>query len=157
MTDPSPAEPRSQRIAPPPQGQAPDGFEEMRDVGGFSDVVGPLYLQRTEWGPRICFHVLEQHCNPNGVAHGGWLMAVMDHVIAGAGVAHIDALAGGVTASASFDFMAPAVAGDWCETEITLCEPKRRMAFVEARIHGPRGTVLRCNGIVTYRKQATES
>ena len=140
------------RVAPPEDGDVPEGFVPMEGVGGFSDLLGPLYMQRTERGPRFCFRVLEQHCNPHGVAHGGWLMAVMDHVIAGAGAAHIDVHGGGVTASSSFDFMAPAVLGDWCETEITLCEPKKRMAFVEARIHGPRGVVLRCNGIVTYRK-----
>ena len=85
-------------------------------------------------------------------------MAVMDHVIAGAGAAHLQpddgsGGGGGVTASSSFDFLAPILLGDWCETEITLREPRRRMCFVEARVIGPRGVALRCNGIVTYRSQ----
>lgn len=146
-----------QRVAPPDEGQPPDGFEVMQDVGGFSDFVGPLYIQRTEQGPRICFYVLERHCNPLGVAHGGWLMAVMDHVIAGAGATDLGRVGGGITVSASFDFLAPIPAGTWCETEITLCERKKTLAFVEARILGPDRVLLRCNGTVAYRRPPAPS
>lgn len=145
----------SERVPPPAAGQTPEGFEALQDVGGFSDVVGPLYIQHTGEGPRLCFRVLEQHCNPLGVAHGGWLMAVMDHVIAGAGAAHLDRIGGGITVSASFDFIAAIPVGTWCETEITLCERKRTLAFVEARIHGPDRILLRCNGTVAYRRSGS--
>jgi len=153
----TPTTPAPQRVAPPDEGQAPDGFEVMRDVGGFSDFVGPLYIQQTEHGPRICFYVLERHCNPLGVAHGGWLMAVMDHVIAGAGATDRGRVEGGITVSAHFDFLAPIPAGTWCETEITLCERKKTLAFVEARILGPDRVLLRCNGTVAYRRPPAPS
>ena len=139
------------RIPAPADGEAPEGFEEMGSVGGFSDLLGPLYVQLAAFGPRFCFRVLEHHCNPFGMAHGGWLMAVMDHVIAGAGATGRDRSSGGITVNSAFDFLAPISLGDWCETEITLYEPRKRMAFVEARLHAPRSVALRCNGIVAYR------
>lgn len=124
----------------------------MPKVGGFSDEIGPLYLRDGEHGSNVGAWVLEPHCNPYGVAHGGWLMGVMDHVLAGAAVSHRESAKGGITVNASFDFLRPALMGAWCESEITLKRPTSTLCFIEARLLGPRGVIVRCNGIAVYPK-----
>ena len=138
--------------AQPAARELPANFSRMPEVGGFSDQIGPLYLRDGEHGRDVGGWILEAHCNPYGVAHGGWLMAVMDHVLAGAAVSHLERHKGGVTVNASFDFLRPGVMGDWCESEITLKRPTSTLCFIEARLLGPRGVILRCNGIGVYPK-----
>lgn len=143
-------------LSQPAAGEVPEGFSRMPMVGGFSDRIGTVYLRAGEHGKDVGAWVTEEQCNPNGVAHGGWLMALMDHVLAGAAVSHVDQEGqlqrGGVTINASFDFVRAAVAGDWCQSEVTLKRPTSTLCFIEARLLGPRGVIVRCNGIALYPK-----
>ena len=77
-------------LSQPAPGEVPEGFSRMPTVGGFSDRIGTVYLRAGEHGKDVGAWITEEQCNPNGVAHGGWLMALMDHVLAGASVSHVD-------------------------------------------------------------------
>jgi acyl-coenzyme A thioesterase PaaI-like protein len=143
----------SEELAQPAPGEVPEDFVLMPKVGGFSDEMGPLYLRDGEHGKDVGAWILERHCNPVGVAHGGWLMALMDHVLAGAAVSHLDIAHGGVTVNASFDFLRGARRGEWCESQVTLKRPTSTLCFIEARLLGAAGVVVRCNGIAMYPRR----
>lgn len=120
------------------------------DNDPFTELVGPFfYLHMVAGSPetlRFGFVVQPKHCNRLGVCHGGLLATFLDIALGlqGCGISGDD---GTPTIQLSMDYLAPALAGDWVESQSRLVQSTRRMNFVEGTLHSPRGIVVRGNGI----------
>ena len=100
--------------------EAPDGFEPLDLISGYSVAFGPVYLNRSE--RKLGFRVEKSHLNPFGLCHGGAMATFADlQVIAvkdGPGIKP----GFSPTVSMSVDYLSPARLGDWVEATVTLAE-----------------------------------
>jgi len=130
-----------------PNPNPPEGFEVFPHSDGFLDLVGPVFACIKDGRPVLGFRVEPRHCNPAGICHGGMMMSVMDVAI-GIATAH-DAENGGFTPSVNltYDFVTPGYTGDWLESRIDWVHTTYKTGFANGYLIGPKGPVLRANGI----------
>jgi len=128
-------------VAPEP------GFELMFEHETFIDFIGPVWRRFDEGSATLLLRVDKQHTNPNGTAHGGVLMSVMD-VTLGSGVEA--ALRGTpqprhghpVTMQLSCSMIGAAFQGEWLRAEATVDRVARSVAFVSGRMTTTDGRVV---------------
>lgn len=76
----------------------------------------------------------EQHANPNGVAHGAVLFALVDTAMGKATMSTVDAGQYCASVELSLRFIRPASEGDLI-AEATVVKRGRSIAHLEARVH----------------------
>ena len=108
---------------PPPDFLKID-FARGRPEPTFNTHIGNLYVKRGEKGTRdefvMGFRVHPHMCNPAGGLHGGMMMTVAD-LVGGMGAGTLAGLRKFLpTVNMTFDFVAPARAGDWVEGRAEL-------------------------------------
>ena len=126
---------------------APEGFTPFEFADGFATHVGPIFQKVEGREFKLGFRVMPYHCNPAGICHGGMMMTVMDIAI---GInTSIGAGTGVFTPSVNltYDFVAPGTTGDWLESSIDWVSTTKRTGFGNGFLIGPKGPVLRANGI----------
>ncbi|MGB0921189.1 MAG: PaaI family thioesterase [Alphaproteobacteria bacterium] len=129
------------------QAQAPDGFAHVNLGNGFASHVGPLFMKAEDPVPIIGFRVLEHHCNPADICHGGMMMTVMDMAIGMGAASKVQTAQFTPSVNLTYDFMRPAPKGIWLQSRIDFAEGRKRIAFAHGYLDGPDGPVIRCNGI----------
>ncbi len=131
-------------------GKVPEGFEELPEGLGFTDVLRPVYrrIDPDKKELRLGMYVQAQHGNMIGICHGGVLMTLAD--IAAAQSVHFarDELAGSPTISLNFDFVSAAREGDWIEAHTELVELKRLFAFASGTIRCGDKVITRYSGTI---------
>jgi uncharacterized protein (TIGR00369 family) len=124
---------------------APDGFEPLDLISGYSVAFGPVYLNRSE--RKLGFRVEKSHLNPFGLCHGGAMATFADlQVIAvkdGPGIKP----GFSPTVSMSVDYLSPARLGDWVEATVTLAKATRSLIFTQALITANGETVARATAL----------
>jgi len=124
----------------------PDEFKLCRDDGTFNNVLSPLYLKLVDGQPVIGLIIEKHHCNYSNIAHGGFLMTLIDFALASAVCSRIGQYTTTPTINISVDFMAAAKLGDWIQVDIVAIDVTRTLGFVTALIQGPNGHVARASG-----------
>jgi len=124
----------------------PEGFKLCRDDGTFNNVMSPLYLKLTDGQPVIGLVVEKQHCNYSDIAHGGFLMTLMDFALASAVCSKLGKYTTTPTINMSMDFISAAKLGDWIQVDVVSIDVTRTLGFVTALIQGPHGHVARASG-----------
>lgn len=129
-----------------PDVNLPEGFVLSPFDFGFSGLAMPFYIKHEPGTATIGFYVLDHHINPGQIAHGGLLMTMIDMAFGvNVGVRVTDA--GFLpTTGLSFDFLKPAMLGDWIESKIDFIHLTRKTAVVSGFLIGPDGPVVRANG-----------
>ncbi len=117
----------------PPPGFHRVDFDRGRPDPTFNTHVGTLYAKRGEKGTSdefvLGFRVQKHMCNPAGGLHGGMMMTVADLVgtMGGGTLAGLRKFL--PTVSMTFDFVAPARAGDWVEGRCEIVRQTRSLLF----------------------------
>jgi uncharacterized protein (TIGR00369 family) len=111
-----------------------DGFVSFGQDDTFIGLVGPIYYRNL--GDRTETRLLleRRHVNPNGSAHGGLLMTVMDITLgatAGASVGHDGVYP---TVQLSCSFLAGAMMGEELRGQAEVQRMTRTLAFVSGRL-----------------------
>jgi uncharacterized protein (TIGR00369 family) len=125
--------------------ERPEGFVPFPLSIGFAELVGPLFVHPERQA--IGFHVEKKHCNPLGICHGGMMMTVMDMAIGMAVNLAAKSPAFPPSVNLAYDFFMPAQEGDWLESRVDFIHTTRRTGFANGYLTGPRGPVMRANGI----------
>jgi uncharacterized protein (TIGR00369 family) len=128
------------------QQNIPEGFKLCRDDGTFNNVMSPLYLKLVDGQPVIGLMVEKHHCNYSDIAHGGFLMTLMDFALASAVCSKLGQYTTTPTINMSMDFMSAAKLGDWIQVDVVSIDMTRTLGFVTALIQGPQGHVARASG-----------
>jgi len=142
-------------------GAPPAGFELLDVPGGFIAVNGPLYIRFEEAaamaagqggigpaGVSLGMRVEARHGNPQGVCHGGMLLAFADMVL-GVVVSHAAPELGLLpTVAMTSDFLAPAPVGCFVVGTGRLLRRSRKLAFVDGHLRVDGRLVLRTSGIL---------
>ncbi len=134
-------------ISSSPDG-VPDGFVDFEISEGFAKHIGPLYWKPTKNSAELGFRVLEHHLNPGKICHGGIMMTVGD-MAAGFSVGwKIELLSFMPSINNNYDFIGAGSLGEWLQTETEVIQTTKRMGFARGVLKGPKGVVMRYNGIV---------
>jgi uncharacterized protein (TIGR00369 family) len=124
----------------------PEGFELSPFDYGFTALAMPFYIKHEPQNVTLGFHVLDHHVNPGQIAHGGMLMTMIDMAFGiNVGIRVKDA--GFLpTTGLSFDFLKPAMLGNWIESKIDFVHLTRKTAVVSGFLIGPDGPIVRASG-----------
>lgn len=126
-------------------GPIPDGFRELDEGLGFSDVLRPIYRREGD-PPTVGIYVREAHTNLLDICHGGVLMTLCD-VGAAWAVNHARGeILPAPTLNLSFDFISAAKLGDWIQVEVERISLKRSLGFASGIISSGRRTICRFSG-----------
>ncbi len=125
----------------------PPGYEicDMPD-GGFAALVGPLFIQQTDNGPRFAFRAETKHANARGVVHGGRLMTFADQALGLTIQRRLDTV-DLATASLTCNMAAVARPGDLIEGAATITRITGRMIFVKGIITCGDNVLMDASGI----------
>jgi uncharacterized protein (TIGR00369 family) len=128
--------------------KVPEGFTELPEGLGFTDVLRPVYRREPDAKRGLCLAMKVQanHGNMIGICHGGVLMTLADIAAAQAVNFARQKIAGSPTISLTFDFVSAAKEGDWIEAESERVELKRVFAFASGVIRCGDKVVLRYSG-----------
>jgi acyl-coenzyme A thioesterase PaaI-like protein len=115
----------------------PEGFSPLRVRSVFPRSLGTFYERREPGrGRTIGIQVAEAHCNALGVAHGGFLLTLLDFAMSW-GSADPDDVLPGVTLSLTTNFLRPAPLGAWLEARVTVERTSPSVMFNRcALMHG---------------------
>ena len=125
----------------------PEGFQPFPRDQGFTDHIGPLYWRIDDSVGVMGFVVSDIHMNPAGICHGGVMMTLMDMAVGMNVQLAAETETFSPTIQMSFDFLKPAYKDEWLFSEINFRHTTRRMGFASGLLIGPKGPVVRCNGI----------
>lgn len=125
-------------------GDIPAGFAEMRPLGPFHEMVGPLCWMKRGENIVVGVSVEQRHVNAIGSMHGGMLMTLVDTAVTLAAGRAAPKGQYAVTQGLSADFLAPAKAGDWVEAEIEVLRAGRSTISLDCRVRqgGETGKLL---------------
>jgi len=134
--------------------EIPEGFVPFPYKEGFLAVSGPYYFKETEDG-KATFGLLTgpQHANPNGVLHGGVLMAFADTVM---GTAVYMKRGRCATVSLNTEFVGNVEPGAWVEAEVEITRLTGSLAFVRGTLTSGEETLLTASGVWKLFKKPRE-
>lgn len=133
----------------------PEGFVPLGQEGTFLGHVGGLTWRRRADRTDVCVLLEPHHLNPNGTAHGGFLLTVLD-ITLGATVESylgVDADRHPVTLQLSASMLAAAKGGKLLFGEAAVDRSTRTVTFVTARLHSAGDTVLTASAV--FRNPST--
>jgi uncharacterized protein (TIGR00369 family) len=126
----------------------PDGFEAFAS-SPFFDTVGPAWVRRGEGPPTFGLRIERRHCNSNGTAHGGLLVALADMALARGIRAVVGQEVRLVTAGLSADFARPVAVGQWVEAQADIQHQTSRTVFASCYLTSNGQRAVRASGIYT--------
>jgi acyl-CoA thioesterase len=110
-------------------------------VGPLAGVLG-IRRERMEDGcSTFAVTVGESHMNPHGVVHGGVVYTLVDYAMGGAVTSGLAAGERCATLEVKINYLAAATGGDLV-AEARVVSRTRRIAVLEARVHGDGGRLL---------------
>ena len=127
----------------------PDGFVPLGQESTFLGHVGGLTWRRETDRTDTCVLLQPHHLNPNGTAHGGLLLTLLD-ITLGATVESflgVDPDRHPVTLQLSCSMLAPARGGELLYGEAKVDRSTRTVTFVSARLHTQGQTVLTASAV----------
>ncbi|TQM37021.1 PaaI family thioesterase [Pseudonocardia cypriaca] len=129
--------------------RAPEGYVPIGQEDTFLGHVGGITWKRRADRTDTCLLLAPHHLNPNGTAHGGFLLTLLD-ITLGATVESFLGVAADrhpVTLQLSCSMLAPARGGELLFGEAAVDRATRTVTFVSARLHSRGQTVLTASAV----------
>ena len=126
---------------------AADGFTLCNQSEGFSSYIGPFYEKHTEQQIVRALPIRDCHLNPEGVVHGGVLLAFADFVMyraIGDVVGHQIKFA---TINLNSQFLAAVKPGDLLCGHGRIVRQSRSVIFADCELYTSQRTVMTASGI----------
>lgn len=141
--------PSSDTHAPP----VPEGFEPLRlKPSGFLQGIGPFWGRRDGDQLAIGLRVEPRHCNSAGLAHGGFLLSLVDVVLTVGTNFNADLRRFLPTVHVDCDFVRGAPAGTWLQGRADIVRVTGGHAFTQLVLTDEAGQVVaRASGILLLR------
>lgn len=128
-----------------PQGAPLDGFELYDPDDPFEMRTGPFLWQHGANGHRFALRAETQHCNRQGIVHGGLMMTMVDLALAATAKEVIEDRF--VTISLNSEFVAAGQKGDIIEATGELIRRTRSLAFVRGQVFTGDRVLLTASGV----------
>ena len=112
----------------------PAGFERMPPFGPFHELLGPMYLKRTDGGCIVGLRVETKHCNLGPMMHGGMVCTLADTAATWASKHSRSPPLKVLTTSLSVGMMGNAAPGDWVEARVEILRSGRSVVFSSCHV-----------------------
>lgn len=134
-------------------------FTVMEQGGTFIDHIGPVKLLMEHGRATVSLVIEKQHSNPNGSAHGGLLMTLMDITLGSSAEGALSArgvpvLGHPITMQLSCSFVGAAKLGDELKVEAVVDRITKNVAFASGRVMAGDTLVMTASAVFKNPPQA---
>jgi uncharacterized protein (TIGR00369 family) len=138
----------------------PAGFNLLKRGGGFLSSLGPWYyrIDETKGGERgqmvLAIRVEDRHCNIRHIAHGGFLVTMVDSALGVVVSSSREPAQPIVTVSLTTNFIASAEPGDWVEAHVDIDRIGGRLAYASCTLLCGERKIMTGSGVFALMKPA---
>jgi uncharacterized protein (TIGR00369 family) len=135
----------------------PEGFKLLKRGGGFLSSLGPWYYRidesKGEQGQLIlAIRVEDRHTNIRHIAHGGFLVTMVDTALGIVVSSSREPAQPIVTVSLTTNFITAASAGDWVEAHVDIDRMGGRLAYARCTLRTGDRTIMTGSGVFALMK-----
>ena len=137
----------------------PEGFKPLKRGGGYLSSLGPWYYRIDEAkGERgqmvLAIRVEDRHTNIRHIAHGGFLVTIVDTALGIVVSSSREPAQPIVTVSLTTNFVSSAELGDWVEAHVDIDRMGGRLAYASCRLLTGSRTIMTGSGVFALMKPA---
>lgn len=135
----------------------PDGFKPLKRGGGYLSSLGPWHYRIDEAkGERgqmvLAIRVEDRHTNIRHIAHGGFLVTIVDTALGIVVSSSREPAQPIVTVSLTTNFVSSAELGDWVEAHVDIDRMGGRLAYASCRLVTGARTIMTGSGVFALMK-----
>lgn len=141
--------------------EIPEGFKLLKRGGGYLSSLGPWYyrIDQTKGGERgqlvLAIRVEDRHTNIRQIAHGGFLVTMVDTALGIVVSSSREPPQPIVTVSLTTHFITSAEPGDWVEAHVDIERMGGRLAYASCRLVCGKRTIMTGSGVFALMKPVT--
>ncbi|OHC63240.1 MAG: hypothetical protein A3H93_09000 [Rhodocyclales bacterium RIFCSPLOWO2_02_FULL_63_24] len=137
--------------------QIPEGFKPLKRGGGYLTSLGPWYYRidesKGEKGQIVlAIRVEDRHTNIRHIAHGGFLVTMVDTALGIVVSSSREPPQPIVTVSLTTNFITSAEPGDWVEAHVDIDRMGGRLAYASCTLRAGARTVMTGTGVFALMK-----
>lgn len=133
--------------------EIPDDFKPLKRGGGFLTSLGPWYYRRDEKQQMVlAIRVEDRHTNIRHIAHGGFLVTLVDTSLGIVVSSSREPAQPIVTVSLTSNFVSSAAPGDWIEAHVTIDRMGGRLAYASCTLRCGDRTIMTGTGVFALMK-----
>ncbi|MCF8200031.1 MAG: PaaI family thioesterase [Sulfuritalea sp.] len=133
--------------------EIPDGFKLLKRGGGYLSSLGPWYYSRDEKQQMIlAIRVEDRHTNIRHIAHGGFLVTIVDTALGIVVSSSREPAQPIVTVSLTTNFVSSAEPGDWIEAHVTIDRMGGRLAYASCTLSTGDRVIMTGTGVFALMK-----
>ena len=139
----------------------PEGFKPLKRGGGYLTSLGPWHyrIDETKGGERgqlvLAIRVEDRHTNIRQIAHGGFLVTMVDTALGIVVSSSREPPQPIVTVSLTTQFITSAEPGDWVEAHVDIERMGGRLAYASCRLVCGERTIMTGSGVFALMKPVT--
>ncbi|MDP2134189.1 MAG: PaaI family thioesterase [Sulfuritalea sp.] len=135
----------------------PDGFKPLKRGGGYLTSLGPWYYRideaKGEKGQIVlAIRVDDRHTNIRHIAHGGFLVTMVDTALGIVVSSSREPPQPIVTVSLTTNFITSASPGDWVEAHVDIDRMGGRLAYASCMLRTGERTIMTGTGVFALMK-----
>ena len=135
----------------------PEGFKPLKRGGGYLSSLGPWHYRIDEAkGERgqmvLAIRVEDRHTNIRHIAHGGFLVTIVDTAPGIVVSSSREPAQPIVTVSLTTNFVSSAELGDWVEAHVDIDRMGGRLAYASCRLVTGARTIMTGSGVFALMK-----
>ena len=136
----------------------PEGYKPLKRGGGYLTSLGPWYyrMDETKGGERgqlvLAIRVEDRHTNIRHIAHGGFLVTIVDTALGIVVSSSREPAQPIVTVSLTTNFVSSAELGDWVEAHVDIDRMGGRLAYASCRLVTGARTIMTGSGVFALMK-----
>lgn len=135
----------------------PEGFQPLKRGGGYLVSLGPWYYRRDESEARrgqiiLAIRVEDRHTNIRHIAHGGFLVTMVDTALGVVVSSSREPAQPIVTVSLTTNFITSAEPGDWVEAHVDIDRMGGRLAYASCTLRTGDRTIMTGTGVFALMK-----
>lgn len=140
--------------------EIPEGFKLLKRGGGYLTSLGPWYYRidesKGEKGQIVlATRVEDRHTNIRHIAHGGFLVTMVDTALGIVVSSSREPPQPIVTVSLTTNFITSAAPGDWVEAHVDIDRMGGRLAYASCTLRTGERTIMTGTGVFALMKPAT--
>ena len=131
----------------------PQGFQPLKRGGGYLTSLGPWYYRLDERKQLVlAIRVEDRHTNIRHIAHGGFLVTILDTALGIVVSSSREPPQPIVTVSLTTNFIASAEPGDWVEGHVDIDRMGGRLAYASCKLRVGHRTIMTGTGVFALMK-----
>ncbi len=136
----------------------PEGYKLLKRGGGYLSSLGPWYyrIDETKGGERgqlvLAIRVEDRHTNIRHIAHGGFLVTMVDTALGVVVSSSREPAQPIVTVSLTTNFITSASPGDWVEAHVDIDRMGGRLAYASCTLRSGDRIIMTGSGVFALMK-----